>query len=72
MDRLRPARHADVTIVRNFRILLPATMPANPHATLDRAVQAAYGWDDPDQAAVPDDTTLARLLAMNLARAGAS
>ncbi len=72
MDRLRPARHADVTIVRNFRILLPAKMPANPHATLDRAVQAAYGWDDPDPAAVPDDTVLARLLALNLERSTGS
>ena len=48
------------------------TWLANAHAALDRAVWAAYGWDDPDPAAVPDDTTLARLLALNLERAGAS
>ncbi len=38
------------------------------HAALDRAVWAAYGWDDPDPAAVSDDTILTRLLALNLAR----
>lgn len=40
------------------------------HATLDRAVWAAYGWGDPDPAAVEEDTILARLLALNLERAG--
>jgi len=39
----------------------------NAHAALDRAVWAAYGWDDPDPAAV-DDAILARLLALNLYR----
>ncbi|MDQ3702533.1 MAG: class I SAM-dependent DNA methyltransferase, partial [Chloroflexota bacterium] len=43
---------------------------AHAHAALDRAVWAAYGWADPDPAAVPDDTILARLLALNLERAG--
>jgi hypothetical protein len=42
---------------------------ANAHAALDRAVWAAYGWDDPDPAAVPEDAILARLLALNLERA---
>jgi hypothetical protein len=42
---------------------------ARLHATLDRAVWAAYGWDDPDPAAVPVDEVLARLLTLNLARA---
>ena len=39
------------------------------HEALDRAVAAAYGWDDytPDMA---DDEILRRLLALNLARAG--
>lgn len=46
------------------------TWLAHLHAALDRAVWTAYGWDDPDPAAVPDDTILARLLALNLARAG--
>ncbi len=36
----------------------------------DRAVWAAYGWDDPDPATVDDDTILAHLLALNLERAG--
>jgi len=38
------------------------------HAALDRAVWAAYGWDDPDPAAVDEDTILSRLLALNLER----
>jgi hypothetical protein len=42
----------------------------NAHAVLDRAVWAAYGWDDPDPAVVEDDTILSRLLAINLERAG--
>ncbi|HEY8447241.1 MAG TPA: type IIL restriction-modification enzyme MmeI, partial [Thermomicrobiales bacterium] len=40
------------------------------HARLDRAVWAAYGWDDPDPAAVDEDVILARLLALNQERAG--
>jgi hypothetical protein len=43
---------------------------AMAHAKLDRAVWDAYGWDDPDPAGVDDDTLLARLLALNLERAG--
>lgn len=39
------------------------------HATPDRAVWDAYGWDHPDPAAVDDDTILSRLLALNLERA---
>ncbi len=46
------------------------TTLANAHAALDGAAGAAYGWDDPDPAAVPEDTILARLLALNLERAG--
>lgn len=41
------------------------------HAALDRAVWAAYGWDDPDPATVDEDMILSRLLALNLERAGA-
>jgi len=40
---------------------------ANAHRDLDAAVAAAYGWD----ADIPDDEVLARLLALNLARAPA-
>ena len=36
------------------------------HAALDAAVAAAYGWD----AGLGEDAVLARLLALNLARAG--
>jgi hypothetical protein len=39
------------------------------HAALDRAVWAAYGWDDPDPASVEEDAILARLLALNGERA---
>jgi type II restriction/modification system DNA methylase subunit YeeA len=38
------------------------------HAALDRAVWAAYGWDDPEPATVADDELLARLLALNVER----
>ena len=47
------------------------TWLVNAHARLDRAVWAAYGWDDPDPAAVAEDAILIRLLALNLARAAA-
>jgi hypothetical protein len=43
---------------------------AMAHAELDAAVAAAYGWTD-FTPAMPDDELLARLLALNLARAGA-
>ena len=39
----------------------------NGHAALDRAVWAAYGWDD-DPAATTDERILERLLALNLER----
>jgi hypothetical protein len=38
------------------------------HAALDRAVGAAYGWDDPEPAAVAEDELQARLPALNVAR----
>ena len=40
---------------------------ANAHARLDAAVAAAYGWP----ADLPDDEILARLFALNQARAAA-
>lgn len=43
----------------------PAWLAA-AHRRLDEAVSAAYGWP----ADLPDDDLLARLLALNLARAG--
>lgn len=42
------------------------------HAALDRAVWDAYGWDDPDPAAVSEDTILSRLLVLNLERSRAA
>ncbi len=44
------------------------TWLANAHARLDRAVWDAYGWPEPP-AETDDETILARLLALNLARA---
>lgn len=41
---------------------------ANPHAVLDEAVAAAYGWP----ADLPDDEVIPRLLALNQARAAGS
>jgi type II restriction/modification system DNA methylase subunit YeeA len=44
------------------------------HQKLDRAVFAAYGWPDPSSSSgqvLSDEEILARLLALNLARAGA-
>lgn len=51
------------------------TWLANAHAALDRAVWAAYGWPAGDgpggtPADTPEDTILARLLALNAERAG--
>ena len=37
----------------------------NAHAALDRAVWAAFGWDDPVPAEVEEDTILSRLLVLN-------
>jgi hypothetical protein len=45
------------------------TWLALPHADLDRAVWAAYGWDDADPAAVAEDAIVARVLALNRATA---
>ena len=45
------------------------TWLANAHAALDRAVWAAYGWPEPPEE-TDDETILARLLALNLERAG--
>lgn len=43
------------------------------HRDLDRAVAAAYGWEaDFDAGALTDDEVLARLFALNQARAGGS
>jgi hypothetical protein len=36
------------------------------HADLDRAVWAAYGWEDADPATAADEVILARLLAPTL------
>jgi hypothetical protein len=42
------------------------------HADLDRAVWNAYGLVDADPAAVPEDTILSRLLALNSKRSSRS
>ena len=45
---------------------------AHLHAALDRAVWAAYGWEDADPAAVAEDAILGRLLELNQERSGAT
>jgi type II restriction/modification system DNA methylase subunit YeeA len=40
------------------------------HDRLDRAVWAAYGWEDDDPGSLPEETILERLLGLNLERAG--
>jgi hypothetical protein len=47
----------------------PAWLSA-AHDALDRAVWAAYGWDDSQPDAMSDDEILGRLLALNQNRAG--
>ncbi|THF87857.1 hypothetical protein E7T09_01065 [Deinococcus sp. KSM4-11] len=55
--------------VERLRVTPNATHPVaslvTAHARLDQAVAAAYGWEWP----LADDEVLARLLALNLARA---
>ena len=55
-----------LTALYNARPAWLATL----HAALDRAVWAAYGWEDADPAAVEEDAILARLLALNVERHG--
>jgi hypothetical protein len=52
---------------RNFTDLDEASPSSlqNAHAALDRAVWAAYGWDDSEPADVEEDTILSRLLVLN-------
>jgi hypothetical protein len=47
----------------------PPTWLRHLHDDLNRAIWAAYGWDDPDPAGVPDEVILGRLLALNQERA---
>ena len=42
---------------------------AQAHAALDREVWAAYGWEDAEPGATPEEATLARLLERNGKRA---
>jgi hypothetical protein len=63
-QRLARALHRHLTNLYNA---LPAWL-ANAHAALDAAVFAAYGWP----ADLSDEEILARLLALNVERAGKS
>lgn len=74
-ERSEHTKHDFIALPSQKRTLTPLdnqrpTWLANLRAALDRAVWSAYGWDDPDPAEVPDDEILARLLALNLERAG--
>ena len=69
---LNPPDAAEAELKKRTLTNLYNARPAwlqHAHAALDRAVWAAYGWDDPDPAAVPEDDILARLLALNQERA---
>ena len=57
----RPVQKLTLTNLYNAR----PTWLAHAHAALDRAVWAAYGWDDEDPATVPEERILERLLALN-------
>ena len=60
------ARLKDRTLTKLYNA--PPAWLANAHAKLDGAVCAAYGWP----ATVADDELLAKLLALNLSRAGSA
>jgi hypothetical protein len=66
-----PDATPDVLKKRTLTALYNArpTWLAMLHADLDRAVWAAYGWEDTDPATVTEDAILARLLALNGDRA---
>jgi type II restriction/modification system DNA methylase subunit YeeA len=71
---LNPEGASEVELKRRTLTNLYNQRPAwldNAHRTLDCAMWAAYGWDDPNPATVDEDTILARLLALNLERAAA-
>jgi hypothetical protein len=55
------------TLINLYNARLPWL--AMLHADLDRAVWAAYGWEDADPAAVSENAILARLLGLNSRRA---
>jgi hypothetical protein len=64
----KPGHEADLKkrTLTNLYNMRPAWLD-NAHRTLDKAVSAAYGWNDytPEMA---DETILGRLLALNLER----
>ena len=69
--RLNPPGAPDADLKQRTRTNLYNQRPdwlANAHAALDRAVLDAYGWPHD----LADDDLLARLLALNAERAGAS
>lgn len=61
-----PLKQRTLTKLYNER----PTWLVQAHAALDRAVWAAYGWDNSDPAAVSEDEVLARLLRLNQERSG--
>ena len=63
-----PAQLKKLTLT-NLYNARPAWL-AHAHAALDRAIWAAYGWDDADPEATSDEEILGRLLALNQERAG--
>ena len=65
----KPGHEADLKkrTLTNLYNTRPAWLD-NAHRTLDKAVAAAYNWND-YTAEMPDETILGRLLALNLERA---
>ncbi|WP_425230982.1 hypothetical protein [Sphingomonas sp.] len=73
-DRLLPRDEAAARLLKgrtltNLYNARPAWL-ANAHAALDAAVAGAYGWGEEWRAGMSDDAVLARLFALNQARAG--
>ncbi|MGH9174250.1 MAG: class I SAM-dependent DNA methyltransferase, partial [Vicinamibacterales bacterium] len=75
LDKLRcnwlnPAGASEAELKKRTLTNLYNARPAwLANATLDRAVWLAYGWPEPPEE-TGDETILARLLALNLERAG--
>ncbi len=72
---LDPEGESDLAVLRartltNLYNARPAWL-VHLHAAPDRAVWAAYGWEDAEPGAVTEDGILARLLALNTTRATA-
>jgi len=76
LDEQRSHAGAPTDLAAAFRAATPVGYPrsvwlAAALGALDRAVWAAYGWDDLDPKATNDEVVLSRLLALNCKRTAA-